>query len=279
MGEPPDRCDPPPIMTNELQPSFPPVRVAVLGAGRLAWSLIPNLLRAGAELRQLISRDEMRLREYAAQYAIPFTATQPEAILPEINLIFLTVSDSALGDMALRLKAHATPGCVCLHSSGSAPLSALAPFGGDAGVCYPLQMFTRDAVGDFLEIPLFVEGSEAFLHTWKPLFHALSGQVHAMNSEERLRLHMGAVMSNNFTNLLYRLAAENLPQSPGFEVYEALVREHIRKVFAYQPGNTQTGPAVRGDLSVIRKHLELLSGQPDVQQLYELMSDMIYKRR
>jgi hypothetical protein len=40
----------------------------------------------------------------------------------------------------------------------------------------------------------------------------------------------------------------------------------------------QTGPAVRKDMDTISRQQEMLSDNPDLHQIYQLMTDMILKQ-
>jgi len=89
-----------------------------------------------------------------------------------------------------------------------------------------------------------------------------------------LKLHLGAVLVSNFPNYLYRLAAELVPEA-GIHAFESLIRGHIEKVFEYGPQNTQTGPAIRGDMNTLYQHLEILQDDPKKREMYWLLSSLI----
>ena len=79
---------------------------------------------------------------------------------------------------------------------------------------------------------------------------------------------------------MYALAAEllekyNLP----FDVMLPLIDETARKVHELSPKVAQTGPAIRYDENVINNHLAMLSDDPGMQQLYELISRSIFNRK
>jgi predicted short-subunit dehydrogenase-like oxidoreductase (DUF2520 family) len=249
-------------------------KIAVVGAGRLAWSLIPALQRSGAQVLQLIARDAQARADFQQRYGIAQGAADPAALDPAVNLVFLAVSDSALPALAEACGRAASAGSICIHASGSAPLSSLAAFGGETGVCYPLQIFTREAVSDFRATPLFVE-LPGRAERLMPLMHQLSGQVRPMDSQARLRLHLGAVIACNFSNYLFRMAESQLPEDQSFEVYGPLLRRQVELALALGPAHTQTGPALRGDLPVLRAHLELLASHPEWQALYRRLSEAI----
>ncbi len=76
---------------------------------------------------------------------------------------------------------------------------------------------------------------------------------------------------------MYHIGDTMLPEEDGvdFTVYEPIIREHIEKILTYSPQESQTGPAIRGDINTIHKHLELMHDQPQLRDLYILLSRLI----
>ncbi len=246
---------------------------ALIGPGRLAWSLIPALQAADIRIHALIGRREEQLGPFSHAYPDLPTATDFAAIPPNTDWIFLTVGDQAIASVASDLAGKIGKETWVFHTSGSTPLQHLAPLGPQVGVFYPLQIFTFDQVVPFEQVPLFLELPDR--HPLWTLAHRLSPQVHPMDSATRLRLHMGAVWVVNFTNYLFRVGLSNLPGAIPFEVYRPLIHAHLEKAFAFGPEQTQTGPAIRGDDLTIKQHLEMLQAKPDWQSLYRTLSQAI----
>ena len=46
-----------------------------------------------------------------------------------------------------------------------------------------------------------------------------------------------------------------------------------------EPWQAQTGPAVRGDSSIIEEHIRMLSENPDYEVIYRIISEQITKRK
>ena len=65
----------------------------------------------------------------------------------------------------------------------------------------------------------------------------------------------------------------NLP----FDAMLPLIDETARKVHELEPKQAQTGPAVRYDENVINKHLEMLADEPEMRELYQLVSENIHR--
>lgn len=252
----------------------PAKKAIVIGLGNLAWSLIPNLQAKGVEVIQLISRSESTVRAYCEAYQIVDGRTHIAELRKDADIVFITVGDAAIVGVVDQLTNMGLSNMVVVHTSGSTAIDVLRKPGLQVGVFYPMQTFTRDSIPPYTEIPVFLEGNEQVLALLRPLAERLSNRVYELDSEARMRVHIGAVLACNFTNYLFRMAAAQLPEGEGFDftIYEPLVREHIEKVFRFQPGNTQTGPAVRGDQVTIDKHLHALARQPSLKELYETLS-------
>jgi predicted short-subunit dehydrogenase-like oxidoreductase (DUF2520 family) len=62
-----------------------------------------------------------------------------------------------------------------------------------------------------------------------------------------------------------------------FDAMLPLIDETARKVHGLHPKVAQTGPAVRGDENVMGKHLEMLEDEPEIKEIYRLISDSIQK--
>lgn len=252
-------------------------KLALIGPGNLAHSLVPALQAAGHDLRQVLSRRAETARAFGARFGIAQVGDLHAPLDASVEVVLLTVPDQAIAPLARDLAARATTAPIFVHTSGSTPLSALAPLGPRVGVLYPLQMFTRHRQVNFAELPLFLEGSDAVLATLDPLARSLSRHVHQLDSTARLRMHLGAVIACNFSNYLLQMAEAQLDAQPELDisVYAPLLQEQLRRVFELGPRYTQTGPAIRGDHNTMQQHLALLADQPELAELYRTLSALI----
>lgn len=251
-----------------------PMNITLIGAGRLSWSLIPALQQAGYPPQLLISRNPEQLAIYQNQYQLAQVSTQLSLIPTETELIFLCVGDKQIAPLAEQLRETQA---LLVHCSGTSSLSLLAG-AKNTGVFYPLQTFTRDKVVRFSELSLFLEANHTDnLAKLQLIASAMSQQVYERNSEQRLKLHLGAVICSNFVNYLYQLSEELgrelHPQA--LQLYAPLIREQAEKALHFGAKQAQTGPALRGDLPTLEKHLNLLESHTQMQALYRLLSNMI----
>ncbi|MGE8424559.1 MAG: DUF2520 domain-containing protein, partial [Sphingobacterium siyangense] len=79
---------------------------------------------------------------------------------------------------------------------------------------------------------------------------------------------------------LYQMAYELLAENDlSFDLIKPIILETAEKVQNHIPITVQTGPAIRQDSTTMQKHLQFISNKPDLQQIYQLLSQEINKRK
>ena len=112
------------------------------------------------------------------------------------------------------------------------------------------------------------------------LAHSISERVVEANDETRVKLHLAAVMVNNFTNHLYTLVERYCKEEDlDFYLLLPLIRETASRLENIPPSKSQTGPATRGDYTTIDKHIELLNKYPQLKKLYQLFTESISQNK
>ena len=171
------------------------------------------------------------------------------------------------------------PRALHLHTSGTVPMDVFGEDKPHAGVLYFFQSFSKASlIEDWSRIPVFVEGRQiddvAAIYT---LAQTLTSRVFECTQHDRERLHVAGVFANNFTNLMYGMAADLLgdTQIP-FQVLLPLIDQTAEKVHTLTPREAQTGPAKRDDRAVMAHHVSLLND--DQRAVYELLSRLIAAR-
>ena len=82
-----------------------------------------------------------------------------------------------------------------------------------------------------------------------------------------------AVFAGNFSNHMYALAEKLLvKQGLSFDLLKPLIAETAAKALEIPPHLAQTGPAVRGDNTIMEEHMALLESYPEFAELYRLIS-------
>ncbi len=182
----------------------------------------------------------------------------------------VAISDTALPAFGDRVR---LPDRLVVHTAGAVSGKVLLPVSSRCGVLYPLQSLRRE-IRPFPECPLLIDAEDpAALPEIEAFARTLSKQVQRANDGERLKLHVAAVVTNNFSNYLYTLSADFCRQERvDFGLLLPLIRETAGRLEGNAPRDVQTGPAVRGDAGTIEKHLEILSNNKELTELYRLFS-------
>ena len=251
------------------------MRISIIGSGNVATHLAAALKNAGHRIVQVYSRVLQNAAVLA--YHVKAEATDNlEHVKPDADIFIIAVNDDAIGEVAWALAKHQK---LMVHTSGATGLQKLLAYAPDAGVFYPLQTFSKNRTVDFSTVPLCIEGSSAGVTgTLTGLADTISKKVYVINSDQRRVLHLAAVFACNFPNYLYHIAQTLLSQHQlAFDLLRPLIDETAGKVQEQLPANVQTGPAVRNDISTMNAHLQMLDGQHEWQQVYELLSQGIIK--
>lgn len=250
--------------------------VSIIGAGNLAWHLSPALDNAGHVVREVFSRNPRhaealteRLYQADVKASLDFSTSKS-------RLFVIATSDDAIEQVAMNIVLPED--AILIHCSGGQPLSVLQYAAAThTGVLYPLQTFSKTKRIDFRTIPLFVESSteesERLLLT---IARSLSNHVRKTTSEERRALHVAAVFASNFPNHMLAIAKSILQANRlEFDLVKPLIQETIAKALQAGPERSQTGPAFRGDLEVLDRHMEFLQEDEQVSEIYRVISQHI----
>ena len=132
---------------------------------------------------------------------------------------------------------------------------------------------------DMSEVHIFIEGNcDKVTREINDFASSISENVHKATSQERQQLHVAAVFACNFANHMFTLSSEVLSEAGlPFDAMLPLIKTTVEKLDHMTPQESQTGPAARGDIKIIEKHLSTLKG--DKREIYKLLSSSIMRER
>jgi predicted short-subunit dehydrogenase-like oxidoreductase (DUF2520 family) len=248
------------------------MKVVIIGSGNVAAALGKSVVAAGHDIIQVIGRNREAVGRLATEWGSTHTS-EWGAVDKTADIYIVSLSDSALPGLG---KLFTLPGKLVLHTAGALPVDALRDVTDRTGVLYPLQSF-RSGIPPPEEFPLLIDAVRPEdISLTRTFAGTLTRQVVRADDAVRLKLHVAAVLVNNFTNHLYTLAADFCrKESIDFTLLLPLIRETARRVGISDPRNVQTGPAVRGDAITLERHKKILSNYQNINQLYELFTILI----
>lgn len=251
--------------------------IVMIGSGNVASVLGRKFTAAGHKIVQVISRNAAAASELAYEWDTE-SSNYFSVVNPNADVYIVAVSDNAIEEIAQDLK---LPGKVIAHTAGSIPKEVLSKVSDHYGVFYPLQSIRKN-VARLPDIPIFFEGSDARAgNTLQKLADSISFEQPVIaGSEDRMKLHIAAILVSNFSNHLYALAEDYCRREGlAFHLLLPLIEETADRLKSNSPAETLTGPAVRNDQTTIQKHLELLNEQPHLQEVYRFMTNSILQSK
>ena len=234
------------------------MNIVIIGKGNVATNLDYAFRKKGIACQMVSSRESLDQ-------------------LPQANVYIYAVKDEALASVVAQVQGRERS--LHLHTSGTMPITVFGEDKPHAGIFYPFQTFSKARlIEDFSTVPVFFEarGIDDISAVYS-LALTITSRVYEASQHDRERLHVAGVFTNNFTNLMYTMAAELLQNTHiPFRALLPLIDETAAKVHTLSPRDAQTGPARRGDENVMNHHLSLLNEEQ--RQVYQLLSAAIRKR-
>ena len=234
------------------------MNIVIIGKGNVATNLDYAFRKKGVACQMVSSRDGLDQ-------------------LPAANVYIYSVKDEALAEVVAQVQGKEKS--LHLHTSGTMPITVFGADKPHAGIFYPFQTFSKARlIEDFSTVPVFFEarGIDDISAVYS-LALTITSHVYEASQPDRERLHVAGVFTNNFTNLMYTMAAELLKSAHiPFSALLPLIDETAAKIHSMAPRDAQTGPARRGDENVMSRHMQLLNEEQ--REIYRLLSDAIKKR-
>ena len=248
------------------------MKVVIIGSGNVAHILSRLMQSKGHTVCQIVSRNIQQGQQLAKELNASFSDFNGP-IYADAAIYLIAVTDQAIKEC---IKSLPSSNKLVLHTAASVSKDLLKEITPHYGVLYPLQSL-RKKMNTIPHIPFLIDGSDdTSLHTIQSFACSLSPQVRVADDEERIKLHVAAVVVNNFTNHLYALAeAYCIREKVDFNLLKPLIEETALRIRDQSPLEMQTGPAIRNDIQTMNAHLSNLSAHPKLKDLYVVLSDSL----
>ena len=254
-----------------------PLRVGVIGAGRVGAVLAAVLRSRGHDIVSVAGESDASLRR-AADLLPGVPVAKPTTVARTCDVLLLTVPDDMLENVVSQLTASGAirSGQYVVHTSGSHGLRVLEPatqVGAHPVAMHPAMTFTGTA-RDLDRLPDCVFGvtTGPADRDWAlALVTQLGADVMWVPEEQRGLYHAGLAHGANHLVTLVAQAMELL-SAAGADDPSAILRPLLGAALdnALAEGDAAlTGPIVRGDVNTVRAHLaEISATAPDTLPSY-----------
>lgn len=255
-------------------------KAVIIGAGKIAFSLAPAMKNCGLDILQIISRSEHHARELARIVKAADISTSISSLTKEDCLVVISVPDSSIEEAARQISdtARDLSGKLFIHLSGSMDISSLKCLeekGASIGSVHIMQSFpSRDEVSISNSYAAVEAGDKTQVQ--KELFllaEKLGLHPFAIDTCSKAFYHLSGVYASNFIVGSYFNSENSFNMSGASDVnfYELISPLLTSTVNNLKNGAQKalSGPAERGDIISIEKHLNELK-KPGVSAVLRL---------
>ena len=265
------------------------MKIGLIGAGRVGCSLGKYLAEKGKTVTGFFSKSfesAARAAEFTSTDSLSVMAFHDmEELVALSDTLIITTPDDEIGKVWDRMKEMSINERIICHVSGS--LSSDVFTGIDKKQAYgasihPLLAF-RDKYSSYEQLHnsfFTLEGDETALRGMESLLQELGNPYRIIERKAKAAYHCAAsILSNDVLALLEM--GYGLLQECGFTEKEArestasLIRGNVENVLKNGTLSSMTGPIVRGDVSTVEKHLQVLKGED--REIYLLLGKRLLK--
>ncbi|QCK13365.1 Rossmann-like and DUF2520 domain-containing protein [Mangrovivirga cuniculi] len=248
--------------------------ICLVGTGNVSQALSSILEEKGHTVSAVYSRQYERAANITRSLYEAEPVTDPDFRAFDPDIVIIAVKDDVIEEVSQSIVVP--DDTIVIHTSGVKSFEELRPHS-NIGVFYPLQTFLRKNPPDWQNTPFLVESDDPqIVKALLSLGKNIGRSAEEMSSEKRAKLHVAAVFASNFTNHMVRVSKELAQKGKlNFDLLEPLIRQTIENSLSFGPEKAQTGPAKRGDLQTLDKHLESLDFDEGIAEIYKVISQHI----
>lgn len=246
------------------------MNIGMIGAGKVGFSIGKYLTERGIRVTGYYSRSHSSAEE-AADFTDTRAYDELDTLVEDSDALFLTVPDGAIASVWQQIRTLPVENKIISHFSGAVSSAVFSDIGLTGAYGYSIHPLfaVSDKYNSYKELPraLFtIEGDEAHLSDLKGLFERAGNRVEIISAEHKMRYHAAAAMASNLYAGLVR-ECEQLLMQCGFSAENAhealvpLITGNVESIVRKGPAGALTGPIERNDVSTVRNHLAVLSGE------------------
>lgn len=248
------------------------MQLVILGTGNVATVLGKTFHAKGYSIVGVWGRNAAAAKEIAA--SLQATAYDSIVALPKnADAYMIAVADPAITAVVQQLQVKDK---LVFHCGGAVKKDVLAACSNHYGVLWPVHMIRKGQnLPDAFPVVLDANNASA-LQQLELVAASLSQTLLYADDQKRSRMHMLTATAVNFSNHLLHLVWQHAA-AHGIEPHFLLgIIDNMLKGLAHHaPSAQQAGPAFRGDVAKLQEHLQLLTDDPALQEVYAFMSQQI----
>lgn len=244
------------------------MRINFIGAGKVGCTLGKYFLEHGLEVGGYYSRT-LRSAEFASDFTETTCFLTLEQAVRSSDVLFLTVSDGAIGQVWEEVRRIPVGGKIICHCSGvlsSKVFSGIGRLQASGYSIHPIYAIHSKTTSyqELGKAHFTIEGDADRLMEAREMIAHCGNPVTVIGAGQKDKYHAACVAASNLVVALASIASRLLEEC-GFSAKEAgealtpLFLDNCIAVAQKGPIEALTGPVSRGDLETVKRHLAALS--------------------
>lgn len=247
-------------------------KIAIIGAGRIAYSLTSALLKEGYIVDAIISRKNNSAKALAGRFGIKKYSDDISVISKSVNVFFLTIPDSEIKKTAVQISKLKLKFSTAffIHFSGAEDISVLNPLklkGGKTGSLHLMQTFPSMKIVNIKNVNSAIETNDDSVYKFlQQLCRSLQLIPFRIDSRDKAYYHLAGIFASNFLagnlfNAQKLLSLNNIDEQKYFDILSSTINSTLQNIKTVGPAKALSGPVDRGDIKTIRKHISSLKNK------------------
>jgi predicted short-subunit dehydrogenase-like oxidoreductase (DUF2520 family) len=258
------------------------MKIGLIGCGKVGTTLIYLLKKNN---RVMGVYDTNKRHEKKAVEVLHIKGNLPlDKLCTESDVLIIATTDDQISHAYKRIKTYLHTKKYIYHFSGLLP-AEIFPKTKNIFRCsiHPFATFPKIVIPPVRKhYILFIQGDREAKRVARRIFSKENFTLHDISESKKPLCHLLGVFSSNLIVGLV-LAMYELAQRIGWNeddmrrVVFPLIEETLYNIKRYNIKNALSGPLERGDVEIVKQHLQALKGNRDLQNTYKILSFDILK--
>jgi predicted short-subunit dehydrogenase-like oxidoreductase (DUF2520 family) len=244
-------------------------KIAFIGAGKIAYSLIYAFRNAGYNVNMVVSNSISSAKNLAKKFSIENYSNDLSKLNSQIKIFFLTVPDNQIKIVADKLsvqKFHFKDS-LFIHLSGAEDISKLDSLKKKRALAasfHIMQTFPTKRAVNFKNCYAAIETDDEYAEDYIfKLSKDLQLKPFKLKSELKSFYHLTGIFASNFligniynSEIIFNIGKSN--KNNNYDLLIPLINSTLSNIRKFGISGSLSGPIERADITTIKKHISCL---------------------
>lgn len=264
------------------------MKITIVGFGKVGSALAVELSASGNTVIAVIDKSKEKLKRVSKTINIGITSSVlNQDIVKRSDIIIISLKDDDLLNYMSKISKIDFKGRILVHTSGvltSDVFSSLKVKKSLVASMHPAQTFNKLSISNnhlLRGIYFGMEGGSEAIRSLKMIIRGLKSKSVTFAKNKKSLYHLGCVVSSNFLAAnfyLLKLFSKELciSEKKFTEIMFPLFSTTANNLFKDGVIGSLTGPVIRGDITTIKTHINLLHSKfPNFVEYYKVVSKIL----